>query len=88
MNIKTHTFNGVKYDIDFCGPIDGYASQGGKDETMMITCPMDSPQFLETVLHESLHACNWTATEENVLVTAKDIARLLKRIGYVNARER
>lgn len=37
---------------------------------------------LETLIHESLHACNWKASEENVTQTAHDIARFLWRLGY------
>ena len=80
--MKTHTFNGKKYDIDICGPLDGYASQGGKNETMIIQCDIDTRKGLETLIHESLHACNWKAPEEDVLRTGKDIARFLWRLGY------
>jgi hypothetical protein len=82
MNVKTHAFNGKKYDIDICGKLDGFASQGGKNETMMIFCDLDTFTGLETLIHEALHACNWKAKEPEVLQTGKDIARFLWRVGY------
>jgi hypothetical protein len=80
--MKTHTFCGRKYDIDLCGKLDGFASQGGKNETMLIMAEGDTKKMLETIIHEALHACNWRAKEPDVLQTGKDIARLLWRLGY------
>lgn len=38
---------------------------------------------LEAVIHESLHACfDNTLTEKEVETSARDIARLLKRMGW------
>jgi len=37
---------------------------------------------LDTLLHEMLHAADWTKDEEWVAEAARDIARVLCRLGY------
>lgn len=37
---------------------------------------------LDTLLHELLHACNWTLDEDHVDRSASDIAKTLWRLGY------
>ena len=39
-------------------------------------------KYLDTIIHESLHACFPDATEEDVTTSASDIARLLWQLGY------
>lgn len=38
--------------------------------------------LLETILHECLHAADWTKDEEFIEREARDIARILWRLGY------
>lgn len=84
-NIKTHTFNGVKYRI-VLEKLDGFCDidcDTDKDRYWLIAQKdLSTLSGLETVIHEALHACNWKATEDRVENTASDIARLLWRIGY------
>jgi hypothetical protein len=37
---------------------------------------------LEVLIHEMLHACYWDLDEEAIDITARDIARVLFRLGY------
>ena len=37
---------------------------------------------LETVIHEALHAQTWTRSEEDVRRSARELAKLLWRLGY------
>lgn len=80
---KTATFNGVKFDIDVCGPGDGECDSpfGGKP-TIRIHADLKERKGLETAIHESLHACFWAKSEEKVEQTAKDVARFLWRLGF------
>ena len=81
--MKTHTFNGVKYDVHF-GARYGDCDPPNKITPNWVNCVEDkeSRKFLEICIHESLHACSWKASEEKVTQTAYDIARLLWKLGY------
>ena len=79
--IKTHTFNRRKYLIDI-DRLDGMCNTYKKERELHIFCDLATQKGLETAIHEALHACKWNATEKNVEITAKDIARFLWRLGY------
>lgn len=78
--IKTHTFNGRKYHI-VIENLDGYTDTDNY-YWLIVRRDLDKLVGLETVIHEALHACSWKAKEENVTISAKDIARFLWRLGY------
>lgn len=42
----------------------------------------DPKRLLEVVIHECLHAADWSKAEEWVDPTAEDIARVLWKMGY------
>lgn len=44
--------------------------------------PLDEKNQLETVIHEALHASDWHRSEEWVEEVARDLARILWRLGY------
>ena len=81
--LKTHTFNGVQFDVDLAGPVDGLVDnpKGGRP-SMVICADLDTRRGLEACVHESLHACHFLKSEESVERTARDIARFLWRLGY------
>ena len=80
--MKSHTFNGRKHTIDI-GRMDGWCDQYKKQFFIHICRDdTDSRAFMETCIHEALHACNWKASEESVTQTAYDLARFLWRLGY------
>ncbi len=83
MTVRTATFNGVKYDIDLCGPIDGYCDQphGGRP-TLAITADLATSVGLVSLIHEVLHASSFHSSEEVVDRTSTDLGRLLWRLGY------
>lgn len=81
--VKTHKFNGIKYDIDFCGPIDGNCDYPkGQRPSIRILCNPESKNGLITLIHESLHAENWAITEEVVDRVSTEIGNLLWKLGY------
>ena len=81
--IRTATFNDVKYDVKLIEPVDGICdSPTGARPTLTVYADLNSQEGLETVIHESLHACFWAKTEEKVSQTAKDVARFLWRLGF------
>jgi len=84
MNVKSATFNGVKYKIDMSQRIDGMCDspKGGGKPTLMIAVDPYTKKELETIIHESLHACKWSKSEDDVRQTGEDVARLLWRLGY------
>lgn len=81
--IRTHTFNGVTYDIDICGSIDGYCECPWPGKPILqIVADLDTRRGLETAIHEAMHACNYMKSEESVGIAARDIARFLWRLNY------
>lgn len=82
--VKTHTFAGVSYDVDVEGPFDGICEfpRSGKRPALRVSVDIDTQKGLETLIHECLHAENWSVTEEVVDRTSCDIARLLWRLGF------
>ena len=84
MKVKTHTFNGRKYDIYF-GQIDGCCEQYSikpTDREIAIFAKPNTRNELETIIHECLHAENWAATEGVVDRVSSEIGGLLWRLGY------
>lgn len=79
-NVKTHTFNGLSYDI-VIGEIDGMADRYG-GYSVVVNGNLDSQKDLITLIHESMHAGNWDKHEETIDRSSKEIGRLLWRLGY------
>lgn len=79
--VKTATLNGTRYKVTV-GEFDGLCDTYATEMELVILTDLKTKLGLETVIHESLHGCRWPATEEDVTQTAKDIARLLWRLGY------
>lgn len=42
----------------------------------------NTQKSLSYLIHEVLHACQWSATEEKVDQTARDIAKILWKTGW------
>jgi len=82
--LKSHTFRGKRYLIE-TGPIDGLCipPDGKTDCAIYLTSSIQNKRrCLETILHEALHACSFDTGEQVVTETARDIARLLWRMGW------
>ena len=63
------------------GKFDGLADTDD-EYAIVIMRDLDTKAGLETVVHEALHAGAWSKSEEVVGRTAREIARLLWRLGY------
>jgi hypothetical protein len=77
---KTHTFCGKKYQL-ILEELDGVCAVDGENWLIAVR-DLKTRVGLETLIHEMLHACDWSVAEEKVEQTAKDMARLLWRLGY------
>ena len=78
--VRTHTFNGVKYDI-LIGKFDGWADTTD-GYSIVINSDLDTQKALITLVHEAMHACSWDKHEETIERSSKEIGRLLWRLGY------
>ena len=81
MSVETATMCGKKYRVTN-GEFDGLCDTFSKERELINLTPKGTRKHLETWIHESLHACDWNKCEIMVEQTAKDIARLLWRLGY------
>ncbi len=79
--IKTHFFNGVRYNICF-GELDGATDVNCTPRDMVICTKPNTRNELITIIHEGMHAGNWDKHEETIARSAEDIGRLLWRLGY------
>ena len=84
--IKSHTFRGQRWKI-----VEAVPDQGGecdapyiKRREMCIPAMGDSLHDLEVIIHEATHACHWDMSEYAVSGSARDIARILWRLGWRN----
>ena len=88
MNVKTHMFNGVRYLIDLDSHVDGLCgAPNSKTGDIHVFAKEGTQNQLITIIHESLHASKWMASEKDVDRTSKDIGRLLWRLGFRRAEE-
>ena len=93
-NIRKHILNKVKYYIDVSADCHAYCENPSKKvilnnhPTICIVngLPLNDDKGaksgLRNILHECLHAENWSATEDTVTRTASEISNLLWRLGY------
>ena len=79
--VKTHFFNGIRYNIIF-GEIYGSTDTDRCPKDILITTQPNTRNELITIIHEGMHAGNWDKHEETIERSAKDIGRLLWRLGY------
>ena len=80
--VRTHTFNGRKYNIIIHPPIDGMCTQYKPERELWIMESLRTKNGLVTALHEALHAERWTADEATVDRVSKEIGDFLWRLGY------
>ena len=82
-NIKTHTLCGVTHDIELETKLGSCDQPTSGKPTLYAPQDTGRPLLeLDLLIHESLHGCNWHASEARVNTTSTDIARLLWRVGY------
>lgn len=80
--MKTHTFNGIKYDIVIDSNFDGLCENPSSRPNLIVVADLKTRAGLESLIHESMHACNYMKSEEAVTQVAYDIARFLWGLGY------
>ena len=77
-NVRTHSFNGKKYDI-LIGEFDEMADTYG-EYSIVINGVLNTQRGLITLIHEAMHAGNWDKREETIDRSSKEIGRLLWRL--------
>jgi len=82
MKIRTHTFNGRKYQIDIKDSIDGVCDQYNTNRCLLICADLSKRNGLITAIHEALHAESWVKDEDTVDRVSKEIGTFLWRLGY------
>ena len=81
--VKTATFNRRKY-IVYIGKLKGLTTVS-EEQALELNVRIDhlsGRMLLDTLIHESIHACDWNAPEKKVQRMATDISRFLWRVGY------
>jgi hypothetical protein len=53
-----------------------------RNKEIRIRKGLSEERTLECILHETLYAADWSKDEEKVVKAAKDISKLLLRLGY------
>lgn len=81
---KSHTFRGRRYRIeigDAGRDADGYCEPPTAPEKMIVVQNRRSvKRYMETCIHEALHACLWDLSENAVAETAEDITTFTIRM--------
>ena len=84
--VRTHTFNGVKYNIDVYEPFDEVCEspREKKDQRPHIRVALDinTKAGMIALFHGCFHAENWAKSEEVVDRCAVEIGTLFWRLGY------
>ena len=85
-SVKTHTFNGRKYSLYTKLPVDGmtdtYSLDSQDAREINIFVDISTKNGLVTLIHEALHAENWSASEKVVDRVSTEIGSFLWRLGY------
>jgi len=72
----------VRVPNDADGICDAYDTPGKR---IRISPSLKGERKLEVIVHEVLHASHWDMAEEAVEETARDVARVLWRLGWREA---
>jgi hypothetical protein len=80
---KTVTLGGRRYKLYVCGPIDGLcdAPKVKEREIFILAEPFTRAELI-TIVHEALHAENWSVSDNTVDRVSTEIGKLLWRLGY------
>jgi hypothetical protein len=83
--VATHSFNGIRHDIEVDGTLEGWCSPppGRRPEPIIIVhSDIKTKHGFVVLLHECLHAGNYNIHENKVDRMAEEIGSLLWRLGY------
>lgn len=89
---KFHYFNGKKYNFRWRKPRKAVglcdAPIGTAEERFITVYPkQDDKEFVETLIHEALHAEQWYLDEETVTRIAANLTDLLDKCDLIKPRE-
>jgi len=83
VSIKSHSFRGLRYLVHVKHKLDGWAEVPGREPRGIYCDPTQTPRrFLETCIHEAMHAEDKDVPEQVVDRRAKSMERWLWRLGY------
>lgn len=87
MNMRTHTFRGIRYRIHTDLVMDGYAEAPGprKPREIYVSAALQGRRHLEVALHEAMHAEDPDVPEAVIDRRARALSRFLWRLGYRRA---
>lgn len=93
--VRSHTFLGKRYKIEWLSPSKvmrgtAYAAVDHpetKNKKIQFSNDIKLTRELEIAIHEVLHIFAFEKTEKDVTQFAKDMAKFLKRLGYVKLNE-
>jgi hypothetical protein len=82
--VRTHWFNGIRYDVDIDNArIDGLCDDPyDPTPSVRIYADLSTKAGFETALHEAMHASLWKLSEEDVTRAAGEITGFLWRLGF------
>ena len=78
--VQSAILNGKKYEV-IIQELDGLVSRKG-GRVISVNRDPNTRIGLETIIHECLHVESWSKSEKAVERTAREVARLLWRLGY------
>ena len=83
MGVKSHTFRGLRYAVNVEHKIEGWAEIPGREPRSLYVDPtLTELQFLETAIHEAMHAEDPDVPERVIDRRGRSMARWLWRLGY------
>jgi hypothetical protein len=81
--LKTHTFKGKCYTVRIDPAIGGLCDNpDSKLREIVVLERLTTRNGLRILLHESLHALDWSKSESEVEQAAQDLSGLLWRLGF------
>jgi hypothetical protein len=86
---KYHYFNGKKYQLKWRKPYNGMglctAPTANAEERVITVDPnLSDAEFVETVIHEAIHAEQWYLDEDTVERIAENITQLLLKCKLIS----
>ncbi len=83
--VKSHRFNGIKYDIHISPNLDGQCDfPRNVDATpdIDIFCKLNTKKGVQSLFHECLHAADWSKNEDLINRVADEIGDLFWRLNF------
>ena len=78
--VRTHKFNGVKHHIDIDGGFVAIWEPPSKEHHIRLAINVNSKKGLQAIIHECLHAADYSKDEATVDRAGDEIGNLLYRL--------